>query len=805
MMQKRISYFSNSEIFIEKRPKLQLMFFVIHVNPYSTDKSCKMEIRFSFSLYAILSLCYLLSYQSLSASNPISEELQKVEEALSKNKLANTEDSIAFADLYFKKVYYIGKSDYPKSLEHAEELYAFAESTTIPEVQMYYYHLKARIARDTNSLDAMDLYKKAKVFASDVGEDESLMLIYGEMATYLGYQGKFDEAENTLKKPLEYHKDKGNHEYLSTIYTRLGILNAQQGKYEEALSHFLKGIEAEEQVENSDNILNHYANCGRILLLLGRQKEAIEYQLKVIEKADEFGRPDKKAFALTYLIEILMGLEDYDEALKYGQQALSIASEIGNESDYIDVLANVGYIKFKQGHYSEAVDTLRIVYEYTDSISQKYLWVARGTTLGSALYKINQADEAEKILVQTMKVANEEGFEKEAVQAQMELGFIYFEQGKKDKALVLLQAAYQVMKKDSLKSRLMANVSNNLALLNAEKGNYKTAYELFLESENLIDSLDSKENIREMTKMEKDFQFKQEKKEIELQQQIERAEQKAIQTGLIIGLSALALLAFLIFRNNRTKAKANALLEEKNQQISEQKLALERSNNTKDRLFAILGHDLRKPANAFRGIAKKVNYLLKKEDYERVQQLGDSIETNALGLSSLTDNLLKWALTQKDAISINPESLDVNQIVMESQSVLGRLAEAKEIRIISEIPEHTRILADKDSMLTIIRNLLDNAIKYTPVGGIITLSSKESEVGIDLYVKDTGVGIPQDRTQTIFLLQKEKSTHGTEGEKGTGLGLHLVKELMDLNQGYISVVSKVNEGTTFIIQLPKAA
>ncbi|MGB1217410.1 MAG: sensor histidine kinase, partial [Saprospiraceae bacterium] len=86
-----------------------------------------------------------------------------------------------------------------------------------------------------------------------------------------------------------------------------------------------------------------------------------------------------------------------------------------------------------------------------------------------------------------------------------------------------------------------------------------------------------------------------------------------------------------------------------------------------------------------------------------------------------------------------------------------------------------------------------------------TLSAKESNAGIDLYVKDTGVGISKDKTETIFLLQDGKSTQGTGGEKGTGLGLHLVQELVHLNQGTIRVASKLEEGTIFTIQLPKAA
>ncbi|MGB1217871.1 MAG: sensor histidine kinase, partial [Saprospiraceae bacterium] len=302
----------------------------------------------------------------------------------------------------------------------------------------------------------------------------------------------------------------------------------------------------------------------------------------------------------------------------------------------------------------------------------------------------------------------------------------------------------------------------------SETGESSKIPEYFALYQEAKDTLTNIDKARDRTTLLLETEFDQERKETELQQQVVLAEQKTIRTGLIIGLSALALLAFFIFRSNRNKAKANALLTEKNEQISkqneqisEQKQALEKSNYTKDRIFAILGHDLRKPAISFQGLARKVNYLLKKEDYDRIQALGESIESSALGLTSLTDNLLKWALAQKDAISIKPEALNINDLINETKLVLGRLAEAKNIEIISEIPSSTEIQADKNSMLTILRNLVDNAIKYTPEGGKITLSAKESNAGIDLYIKDTGIGISKEKTETIFLLQDGKSTQGT--------------------------------------------
>ncbi len=246
---------------------------------------------------------------------------------------------------------------------------------------------------------------------------------------------------------------------------------------------------------------------------------------------------------------------------------------------------------------------------------------------------------------------------------------------------------------------------------------------------------------------------------------------------------------------NEAKEKTEELLSD----ISIQKKELEKLNVTKDRIFGIIGHDLRKPVIAFRGIAGKINYLLKKEDFVTLKKLGEGIERDALGLNALTDNLLNWALSQKNALPFRPEEIELEHVVDEIFLTLGRLASDKSLELISTIQPKTIIVVDRSSFVTIIRNIVDNAIKFTPENGTITISSCPSDFGLDILIQDTGVGIPQDKINHIFLLQKDKTTEGTSGEKGTGLGLHLVKEMVELNKGNIHVTSREGEGTTFIL------
>ncbi len=136
---------------------------------------------------------------------------------------------------------------------------------------------------------------------------------------------------------------------------------------------------------------------------------------------------------------------------------------------------------------------------------------------------------------------------------------------------------------------------------------------------------------------------------------------------------------------------------------------------------------------------------------------------------------------------------------------MGRLAEDKQIHLNSQVDDITCLIADRNSLLTIIRNLVDNAIKFSPIQGEIKIcATPVSDSELEVHVIDNGVGIPQEKIEHIFALQKDKVTKGTSGEKGTGLGLHLVKEMVELNEGSIHVSSTLGEGTTFTISLKNA-
>lgn len=267
-----------------------------------------------------------------------------------------------------------------------------------------------------------------------------------------------------------------------------------------------------------------------------------------------------------------------------------------------------------------------------------------------------------------------------------------------------------------------------------------------------------------------------------------------------IGFSILSFLAIWFFYRSRVQ---NDIISQQNYEIATQNVELEKMNVTKDHLFSILGHDLRKPAIAFRGISKKVNYLLKKEAYDTLSQLGDEIENEAVSLIQLTDNLLNWALTQKNALSYLPSVIGGKDLAEEILDLYKNAATKKKISLIQSVDQNLLLYADPNGLSTILRNLVDNAIKFSSAGDIVKMEIYNYGSESTIIVSDSGTGIKPEKIKTIFELSDNKSEKGTDGEKGTGLGLHLVKELIELNRGTIKVESELGVGTNFTISLPK--
>ena len=228
---------------------------------------------------------------------------------------------------------------------------------------------------------------------------------------------------------------------------------------------------------------------------------------------------------------------------------------------------------------------------------------------------------------------------------------------------------------------------------------------------------------------------------------------------------------------------------------------LELSNQSKNKLFSILAHDLRSPLNSIQNFLELSLGTHLNDDEKRV--IHSSLLRETRYTRQMLINLLSWSKTQMEGVAVNMVRLDLEETLESTILMQASLAEEKSILINNLILKDIYVIADHDMLELVIRNLINNAIKFTGTGGEIIISSEGHGEECWIKVQDNGVGITKKNERNIFSLQSE-STYGTNNEKGVGLGLALCKEFIHLQQGKIWVESTVGVGTTFFISLKLA-
>ncbi len=225
-------------------------------------------------------------------------------------------------------------------------------------------------------------------------------------------------------------------------------------------------------------------------------------------------------------------------------------------------------------------------------------------------------------------------------------------------------------------------------------------------------------------------------------------------------------------------------------------------NRTRDKLYSIIAHDIRSPFAAIEQTIDAIaNGYIKagSDDFDTIFQL---LKQKTNETSTLLNNLLEWTKLHSENISLSPAIINIHTILFECIQLLKGNAINKSIIIDLNIPENMPAYFDEVTIHTAFRNIISNAIKFTPDNGKITIDAENENDFVRITIKDSGIGMSESKINEIFNKNKHVSTPGTKNEMGTGLGLFLVKDFVEQNNGKIIVESEINIGTTFSVFLP---
>ena len=333
-------------------------------------------------------------------------------------------------------------------------------------------------------------------------------------------------------------------------------------------------------------------------------------------------------------------------------------------------------------------------------------------------------------------------------------------------------------------SAILAESQYDIADYRAQQGNYKGAYEAVLEANKLQD-------IAELSRYTQDARVKAAETEAAFeiaQKERENLYQRRISLSIGIGLFLAIGLAFFIYRNR--------------QNIARQKAELEDLNRTKDRLLSIIAHDLRSPIGWLKDSFDLIDNNLSTP--EKTQRFLSKSKERVERVYNTMENLLVWALAQRNGLVPRFESVPIAELVEEQIQNVTDFANRKTITLKNETPQYLKVWVDRNQMGIVFNNLLQNAIKFTPSGGTVVIYAEANDSQLfTLKVADTGIGMDVEIWKTMQKSQTLLSKQGTNKEKGTGLGLFLVKEIVDKNGGLFDIQSRKNIGTIASIGLKK--
>ncbi|RSC92244.1 tetratricopeptide repeat-containing sensor histidine kinase [Tenacibaculum singaporense] len=514
--------------------------------------------------------------------------------------------------------------------------------------------------------------------------------------------------------------------------------------------------------------------------------------------------------------------KEYDSCYVYSSYALNEANS-SEEKDILNYIQGVCAIRkrilkkallnFKsiQGYRSLKANKLGRVYlglkEYNKAIEYYLEWENNNADV-----KINLKKNAYRNLgLSYLHVKNyakaKEYFLKEynlvevtdtlsVIRLKMELANVYYNQYLDDEAIPLFQEAYDLAKSFSdIESKKLT--SQNMAVVEKNRKNYQKSVDYYIEYGRWKDSIWNRDKIWELTEKDKQLAVAQKQQEIVLQEeQLKR--QAVVQKSLVIGASGL--LVFLGFLGYFYRE-----LKSKNRFITQQKEELNVANKTKDYLFSVVSHDLRSPINTIKRQHEKLKRQLKNKEYDAVSETTNNAIALTESTSHLLNNVLHWSLEQNNQLSFKAEEYPLKPLVEQAVYNFEEIAEAKDIALTTTLEATILVKADKESLKIVLRNLLDNALKYTGENGTIAIKTyNDSEEFSTIEIKDTGFGISEEKLAKIKELE-DLSIDKINRSEGVGLGMLLCQTLIKKNNGKLLIDSELEVGTTIRILLPNAS
>ncbi len=535
--------------------------------------------------------------------------------------------------------------------------------------------------------------------------------------------------------------------------------------------------------------------------------KAVEMAHESLKQAEALH--DTLAMAWSYrLLGIIntYGFQEFDEALAYGTSALRIYERKKDMRKVAGLYGNITWIYGVTGKNvaegQRLADTgLQIALELSDLTLQSYLHNSKGILFRQQ----GQLDSALWHLARSSQLGAEVNDLSVITYNRINQGGIYLQISRFREALATYEKALQESFELNLRE-VTKEAHRGIAQAYEGMGQPERAYRHLKRYTEIKDSLVNWGIVQRTLAAEMaTAQARNDARmaELQLENDFAKRERLLYQIAIASVVLFMSIILVLILRINRQRKNNNRELAAKNSVIAQRNQELQEANDAKDRIFSVISHDLRSPLHSLKGLLELTfqNHVTAEELRAHLP----AIHRHVINLHHAMENLLQWSYGQRNGWRAQPAMCNLHELVHKNASLFREAAEAKGIELLNEVETHHHAYVDPNHLEIICRNLISNSVKFTTTGGAVRVSSRTENGHINFSVSDTGVGIDPERLGQLFTTRLDKSARGTSGEKGTGIGLMLCKEMAERNGGQIAVNSEPGRGTTFTVSLRTTA
>jgi len=623
----------------------------------------------------------------------------------------------------------------------------FAEVVTVDLADYY-------LTTDQPDSAAVFIQDYLEQFPKDGREVKVLNLL----ATIYRAQAKYEKSIAVYEEARSLVDSADNPQAIGAINQNMALVYKNMGDMGAAFKYYQEGLEAAKSSKDSVFLATVLNNLGEAYNTKPDFEQAKFYLERSAEVCKKIGYKVGLQRALGNLANTEKGLGNFEAALKLYKQVLKVHRQIKPDTPPFRITYNLGDLYFQKGNLEQANEKFRASLEFSKQMGIPQGLYYNYTGLGDVAKQRDNISTAANYYRQALDVAEK----------------------------LRMAAASQ-------------ETSKTLYELYKKSGDFKQALQFLERNKTISDSLNKLANEQRLAETENQLKLRKEEevnrilREKQEEQQARLTTQKWLIAASVAIIIVILISLYLLYKSNQEKKRINEELEKRQTELEE-------LNGVKDKILAIISHDLRSPLASMQGML----YLLREDDLaeEEIEEMTTKLEVSLNQNLSMMDNLLVWARGQMSGLAIDLVPVNAHEIVKEVLENFEFQANHKQITLRNDVPVELQVQADSNLLKLIYRNLVSNAIKFSEEGDEITIAAREVEGEIIFEVRDTGIGIPEEKQANIFSFDSG-SRDGTKNEKGSGLGLQLCKEFTEKQNGEIYLESTVGKGSTFYVSLPK--